>query len=298
MEFVDLAGFAAAPELEAVVSEDVARRYRIVPLGYEHGRLKVAITDPNNFETLDALPHVIGPDIDIVCTTPGAIRTLQTAIYGNAGEMADTIIKGVEGASDGDAPIIRLVQNMLTEAFKIRAQRHSHRAAGEATCASATASTACCTRWSTTRRSCMSAIIARLKIMTGTMSIDEKRVPQDGRIQMKIGDKEIDLRVSHRADEPRRERRHAYSRQDAPAARPCRARLLHRRPGDLREAASRLPDGILLVTGPTGSGKTTTLYACLNVINKPGPQDHHGRGPGRIRACRASTRSWSRRTSA
>jgi type IV pilus assembly protein PilB len=122
MEFVDLAGFAPAPDLKSVVPEEVAHRYRAIPLGYEHGRLQVAITDPNNFETLDALPHVLGPDIDILCTTPSAVRSLISAIYGNASEMADTTFKGMgDGVTEGDAPIIRLVQNTLMEAVKNRA---------------------------------------------------------------------------------------------------------------------------------------------------------------------------------
>ena len=196
MEFVDLAGFAPAPELKAVVPEDVARRYKAVPLGYEHGRLQVAITDPNNFETLDALPHVLGAEIDIVCTTPGAVRGIITAIYGNAGDMEGAVIKGVGGAtSDGDAPIIRLVQNTLMEAVKNRASdihiepverdlRIRYRIDGVMHDVEHHP------------KKLHSSIIARIKIMTGSMSIDEKRVPQDGRIQMKFQDKEIDMRVS------------------------------------------------------------------------------------------------------
>ena len=78
MEFVDITGFAAPAELKTVVPETVARRYNVVPLGYESGRLQVGISDPNNFETLDALPHVIGSDIDIVCCASSAIRASLT----------------------------------------------------------------------------------------------------------------------------------------------------------------------------------------------------------------------------
>jgi general secretion pathway protein E/type IV pilus assembly protein PilB len=113
-----------------------------------------------------------------------------------------------------------------------------------------------------------SAIISRLKIMTGSMSIAEKRLPQDGRIQVKIKKKPIDLRVSTIPTN------HGES---------VVMRLLDKSSlklglpelgffSDDQETFERLiklPDGILLVTGPTGSGKTTTLYACLNYINKP-----------------------------
>jgi type II secretory ATPase GspE/PulE/Tfp pilus assembly ATPase PilB-like protein len=112
------------------------------------------------------------------------------------------------------------------------------------------------------------AIIARLKVMSGTMSIAEKRLPQDGRIQLKMGDREVDLRVS---SVPSNHGESIVMRILDKTA------LLLGLPelGFFSDDQSTfeqllgLPDGILLVTGPTGSGKTTTLYACLNVINRP-----------------------------
>jgi type IV pilus assembly protein PilB len=268
MEFVDLAGYVAQPELKAVVTEDVARRYQVVPLGYERGRLQVAIADANNFETLDALPHAIVADLDIVCSTPSSIRSLITAIYGSHGEMSDTFIKGVEvGASETDAPIIRLVTTSLMEAFKARASdihieplerdlRVRYRIDGVLV------------DMEHHPKKLHSSIIARLKIMTGSMSIDEKRVPQDGRIQMKFQDKELDLRVSVLPT----------SHGESVVMRILDKSSLRLGLADLGflsddqetfEKLITLPDGIILVTGPTGSGKTTTLYACLHFINRP-----------------------------
>src|SRR5205085_8337092 len=108
MEFVDLTGTAVNPELKNVVPEEVARRYRVVPLNFEQGRLQIAITDPNNFETLDALPHVLKMEMDFFCATPENVRTLMTNLYGNESDLAGTTFKGIEGSiSDQDAPIIR-----------------------------------------------------------------------------------------------------------------------------------------------------------------------------------------------
>ncbi len=112
------------------------------------------------------------------------------------------------------------------------------------------------------------AIIARLKVMSGSMSIAEKRLPQDGRIQLKMGDKEVDLRVS---SVPSNHGESIVMRILDKTALLLGLPELGFFSDDQTtfEQLLGLPDGILLVTGPTGSGKTTTLYACLNVINKP-----------------------------
>jgi type II secretory ATPase GspE/PulE/Tfp pilus assembly ATPase PilB-like protein len=112
------------------------------------------------------------------------------------------------------------------------------------------------------------AIVSRLKIMTNTMSIAEKRLPQDGRIQVKMGKKQLDLRVNiipttHGESVVMR----ILDKSALSLGLPQLGFLSDDQ--ELFENLITLPDGILLVTGPTGSGKTTTLYACLNTINKP-----------------------------
>jgi type II secretory ATPase GspE/PulE/Tfp pilus assembly ATPase PilB-like protein len=171
------------------------------------------------------------------------------------------------GDRGDDAPIIRLVLQMLSEAFRVRASdihiepmetsvRVRYRLDGKLV------------HVDTHPKKLLPAIIARLKVMSGTMSIAEKRLPQDGRIQLKMGDKEVDLRVS---SVPSNHGESIVMRILDKTA------LLLGLPelGFFSDDQSTfekllgLPDGILLVTGPTGSGKTTTLYACLNVINRP-----------------------------
>jgi len=267
MEFMDLTGYTPPAEMKVVVPEEIARRYKVAPLGFEHGRLQVAIADPNNFETLDALPHALKNEVDFICGTPGNIRAMLTAIYGNDGELADTVIKGIEVGGDSDAPIIRLINNMMMDAFKNRAS-DIHVEPVERDLRIRFRIDGVLHDVEHHPKKLHSSIIARLKIMTGTMSIDEKRVPQDGRIQMKFQDKELDLRVSMIPT----------SHGESVVMRILDKSSLRLGLSDLGffsddqevfEKLITLPDGIILVTGPTGSGKTTTLYACLNYINRP-----------------------------
>ncbi|MDB6072411.1 MAG: type ii/iv secretion system protein, partial [Verrucomicrobiaceae bacterium] len=271
MEFMDLHGFVGNPEMKAIVPQEVARRYKVAPLGFSGTTLQLAIPDPYDFETLDALPHVLQPDIEFFCATPALIRGVLSSIYGNEADIAATVIKGAgmgEGAAGAnDAPIIKLVTNILMEGFKNRASdihieplekdvRVRYRIDGVLHDVEHHP------------KRLLSPIISRIKIMTGSMNIDEKRVPQDGRIQIAFNDKELDLRVSMI---PTNHGESVVMRiLDKSSLRLGLADL-----GFLSddqenfEKMLSLPDGIILVTGPTGSGKTTTLYACLNFINRP-----------------------------
>ena len=269
MEYVDLHGYAPNPDMKNFVPEEVARRYKIAPLGVDGGRLQIAVPDPSNLEVLDALPHVLSPDIDFYCSTPGLIRAVLSALYGNEADLAETLVKGSGGGGEGanDAPIIKLVTNCLMEGFKNRASdihieplekdvRIRYRIDGVLHDVEHHP------------KRLLSAIISRIKIMTGSMSIDEKRIPQDGRIQIAFGDKELDLRVSIIPTQ----------HGESVVMRILDKSSLRLGLSDLGflsddqegfEKMLALPDGIILVTGPTGSGKTTTLYACLNFINRP-----------------------------
>lgn len=262
MEFVDLHGYVPNPEMKAVVPEEVARRYKIAPLGVSpSGALQLAIPDPYDFETLDALPHVLQPDLEFFCGTPTLIRAVLTNLYGNDEDITKAI------GNDGDAPVIRLCQNVLFEAIKNRASdihieplekdiRIRYRIDGVLHDVEHHP------------KRLLSAMISRYKIMTGTMNIDEKRVPQDGRIQTKYQDKELDLRVSMI---PTNHGESVVMRiLDKSSLRLGLSDLgFLSDDQEMFEKMITLPDGIILVTGPTGSGKTTTLYACLNFINRP-----------------------------
>ena len=267
MEFVDLNGFMPDPSVLEQVTPDVAAKYNVIPVGLDNGRLILAIADPMDFEVMDSLPHILSAyPLDFYCAQKSQIEQFITDVYGVAKAKEANTFEGAE-AGDDDAPIIRLVMDMLAEAVNNRSSdihvepmekrlRIRYRIDGVLQ------------EVASHPKHLHAPMLARIKIMTGSMSIDERRVPQDGRIQTKIGNKNIDLRVSTIPTS------HGES---------VVMRILDRSSillglsdlgffsDDLNNFNEllALPDGIILVTGPTGSGKTTTLYACLNTVNRP-----------------------------
>jgi type II secretory ATPase GspE/PulE/Tfp pilus assembly ATPase PilB-like protein len=273
--FVRFSEITIDPNIIESVTEETAKRYRVVPVEDDGLALTVAVADPLDFDTLDSLPHLIGRELNLVCATRDDIQEHLRQFYsaaqggaaGDSGLLTVTTGDAEAGDTGDDAPIIRLVLQTLSEAFRVRASdihiepmetsvRVRYRLDGKLV------------HVDTHPKKLLPAIIARLKVMSGTMSIAEKRLPQDGRIQLKMGDREVDLRVS---SVPSNHGESIVMRILDKTA------LLLGLPelGFFSDDQSTfeqllgLPDGILLVTGPTGSGKTTTLYACLNVINRP-----------------------------
>lgn len=271
--FIRLSEVAFDPAITVAISDEIAKRYRVIPVQDEGLALTIALADPLDFESLDSLPHVIGRELSFVCVTPQDIQDHLRKFY-HSDEAASSAPTGYsvtggdsEAGPTGDAPIIKLVMQTLTEAFRLRASdihiepletsvRIRYRLDGKLV------------HVDTHPKKLLPAIIARLKVMSGTMSIAEKRLPQDGRIQLKMGDKEVDLRVS---SVPSNHGESIVMRILDKTALLLGLPELGFFSDDQKvfEGLLGLPDGILLVTGPTGSGKTTTLYACLNVINKP-----------------------------
>jgi type IV pilus assembly protein PilB len=283
MHWINLSSVTILPEVIREISAADARRYKVIPVAFGENGLVVAIGDPLDVDTIDSLNFLLQRELELVCTSPQQIRDALIKYYGTAEEAVDVLEQrfgdeidlGLEIGQDGqspladeaDAPIIRLVSMLIIEAHKLGASdihlepldkkfRVRFRIDGVLQEMQAPA------------KRLQSAIISRLKIMTGSMSIAEKRLPQDGRIQVKIHKKPIDLRVStvptnHGETIVMR----VLDKSSLLLGLPELGFLSDDQ--ETFERLLRLPDGILLVTGPTGSGKTSTLYACLNYINKP-----------------------------
>ena len=283
MEFVDLAAMTIPPEVLGMIPADDAKRYHVMPLSEREGALLVAIGDPMDMQTMDDLTYKLQRDVEFVCATPDAIRKNLIKFYGSAEEASADLMRqmgmdnefstdlmgeaGEDGGMENDAPIIKMVSLLLVEAYNNRAS-DIHLEPLETKFRVRFRVDGVLQEMQSPPKKLHSAIVSRIKIMTGSMSIAEKRIPQDGRIQIKLGHKSIDLRVSTIP---------TVHGESVVMRILDKTSLLLGLPdlGFLSddqvkfEKQINLPDGIILVTGPTGSGKTTTLYGCLNYMNKP-----------------------------
>lgn len=271
MEFVDLSTVAPSPDVLETLSLDDARRYRAVPIQFRDDTLVIAISDPLDMEAADSLSFILDRDVEFVCSTPRAVSAAIQEFYGaSASESDEMTMDGsieVEETTEDDAPIIKMVSTLLLEAYNSRAS-DIHLEPLEKKFRVRFRVDGVLQEMPSPPKKLHASIVSRLKIMSGSMSIAEKRLPQDGRIQVRLGEKALDLRVS---SIPTVHGESVVMRILDKSA------LLLGLPdlGFLSDDQGKferlinLPDGILLVTGPTGSGKTTTLYACLHYMNKP-----------------------------
>ena len=273
MDYVDLANFSPETHVLEAVSTEIAAQYHVIPVDAGPGRVTLAVADPMDFQTMDSLPHLMrGQQVEFVCAMKSQIDGLLRDLYNinTSGDPLDGgLILGDPDATnnDGDAPIIKMVAEMLQESFTLRAS-DIHIEPLEKSLRIRYRIDGVLHQIASHPKHLHAPILARLKIMTGSMSIDERRVPQDGRIQARLGTKEVDLRVS---TVPTNHGESVVMRLLDKSSIALGLSDLGFFSDDQKsfDELISLPDGILLVTGPTGSGKTTTLYACLNTINKP-----------------------------
>jgi type IV pilus assembly protein PilB len=283
LQFVDLEQVEIPKAVIELVPESVARENVVLPLALEGNVLKIITSDPANYDTMQKLQFILNKDVQPVLADHEQIREAINRHYGQTEtesvdsmlvEFTDTAIDftqtesatSMAAAEDSDAPVVKLVNLMIQEAIKLRASDIHIEPFGDRVRIRYRIDGVLVERDAVPRR-LLASLTSRLKIM-GSIDISEKRRPQDGRIKMTVNGQHFDLRVSILPSV------HGQSTV---------MRILDR--GSIQvnirdlgfaeddyvrfQQIIKRPNGIFLVTGPTGSGKTTTLYAALNELNRP-----------------------------
>ncbi len=285
LDFINLNEISIPESVIEFVPESVARENVILPMSEVDGALKVIVSDPEDFDTIEKLRFILNREVKIALAPRESILEAINRYYGQIeGESADSMLqeftdtaidftetqedsaRDSEVVDENSAPVVRLVHMMITEAVQLRASdihiepfedrvRIRYRIDG-----------VLIERDSPPRR-LLGALISRVKILA-KMDIAERRRPQDGRIKVSVGEKELDLRVStiptnHGQSVVMR----LLDKDNIKVG--IRQLGLSEETFKTFQGLIRRPNGIVLVTGPTGSGKTTSLYASLNALNRP-----------------------------
>jgi type IV pilus assembly protein PilB len=281
MDYVDLDKVNVPENAKQLIPEELIKKHRILPLGKENGYLKLVIKDPLDLDLLDLLRFRLNAELQCCLASPTKIDNyintrideVRNSIDATAAELVAAgktlqaeIRRAEMSGEEDDGPVIRLVNLIIDEAVRTRASdihiepmtdrvRVRYRIDGV------------CIERDTIPKSMQAPVLARVKIMSG-MDIGERRLPQDGRIKRHIDGQDIDFRVSALP---------AYHGESTVLRilRPESVNIGIQAIGfesDNYERFSKIirrPNGIFLVTGPTGSGKTTTLYSALQELNRP-----------------------------
>ena len=280
MEAIDLEQISLPEETLQLVKPEWARQYEVVPVGENGMEVEMVFANPLDHDSLDNLSHLLGKSINPKFSYRGDVLAMIEQAYGNGEEAKlNDFFEGMEGenieigdgvkpedVSEEDAPIIKYVHSVIKDALERRASdihmeplekkfRVRFRVDGKLQ------------EQPDPPKRLQPSILSRTKLMAN-VSLAEKRVPLDGRINVKVGDKYIDLRVStlptvHGESIVMR----ILDKESLSLGLPQLGFFSDDQ--ETFEKVISMPDGIFLVTGPTGSGKSTTLYSALNAINKP-----------------------------
>jgi type IV pilus assembly protein PilB len=276
LKFVDLSDYPLDGAAVASVPAAVCRRYNALPIGYEDGRLLVAMSDPANVFAIDDIRSLTGAEVKPVVATKSDVTAAINRVHRADGDLDDLTMAfdNTDEEDDlstlkdvvEDAPIVKFVNLLITQAIQDRAS-DIHIEPTERDLRVRFRIDGVLHEIMRSPKNIQSGVISRLKIMSD-INIAERRVPQDGRLSVTVNQKKIDLRV---ATLPTVWGEKVVMRVlDNSTAMLRLSDLGFRDENYERYAVSfTKPYGMILVTGPTGSGKSTTLYATLNIVSKP-----------------------------
>ncbi len=284
--FLNLAKYKINPDMYQVISEKLARKYKIVPVSLLGDNLVVAMSDPFNVFAIDDTAMMTKHKVDFVISTEKEIQLAIDRLYTNESDAMNLIAKEIDVGGDKvkvvkneddldtfyssggatDAPIVKIVDLMLREALKKRASdihiepfekdvRVRYRVDGALE------------EVLTIPKKNKNAVLTRLKIMS-RLDITESRIPQDGRFKIRLKNKEVDFRVSILPVHFGSKVVMRILDKNSINMGLDRLGFFPETTAAFNSAVSK-PFGMILVTGPTGSGKSTTLYSVLNQLNTP-----------------------------
>jgi type IV pilus assembly protein PilB len=267
----NLSGYIIEPDVVKLIPEEFARKYKLMPVFVIENTLTVAMSDPTNVFIIDEIQRMTKLNIEPVLAEDLEIRKVQDQYYGPTGSLNEIVAsidrdKLADSEKLGEeAPIIKIVNYLIIQAVQAKAS-DIHVEPEEKMLNVRYRIDGMLTRQPALPRDLAAAITSRFKIMAG-LDIAEKRLPQDGRIMMKVGNKDIDFRVSTC---PTVHGENVVLRILDKTGLVLGLESLGFPPKPLAMFRELLnsPYGIILVTGPTGSGKTTTLYSALQIVNK------------------------------
>jgi len=275
LEFVDLSDHQIDPTATTLLPEALARRYRAIPIGERDGKLLVAMSDPANVYALDDIRTITNRDVQpLVATAADVERAIQkyAGIDGQVEALASVAADALESEDEQmeaaleDAPIVKLVNAIMTQAVGDRASDVHIEPAEKNVRIRFRVDGVLHEPMPPAPKNIQGGLISRLKVMA-ELNIAEKRVPQDGRISMKVGGRQLDLRL---ATLPTVFGEKVVIRILDKSQALLKLEDLGFLEGPYERFARsfRKPYGAILVTGPTGSGKSTTMYSTLNILNE------------------------------
>ncbi len=280
---IDMKSYEPDPALIKLIPGDVATKFMALPVSRSGRRLVVAMANPSNIFAIDDIKFITGYEVEPHVSTEAAIKKALDRAYDSAGTMADVmkgfedelnVVEEEESAPEGDAglgqvndaPIVKLVNSLIADAVR-KGASDIHIEPYEKTMRVRFRIDGALSEMMAPPYKFKAAILSRLKIMAD-LDIAERRVPQDGRIKIKVLNRTIDLRVSTLPT--------IFGEKivmrilDKTNLNIDLGKLgFEKKSMDDFIAAISNPYGMVLVTGPTGSGKTTTLYSALSRVNTP-----------------------------
>ena len=278
--FIDLTSFELNPELVQKLPETYARRYRAMPIKQLPDGLLLGMGDPTDIFAYDELVRILKQPVQLAVVKESDLLHFIDQIYQHGAQLKSLATEvgqdlaasafdlgqlGVD-STQTDAPVVRLLQTLFEDAVRANVS-DIHIEPDEDALRIRRRIDGVLYEQVMDERRIAGALVSRLKLMSGA-DISEKRLPQDGRFSLRVQDKNIDVRL---ATMPTQNGESVVMRLLTPDASRFAFDQLGMPPDVLekfRRAVHR-PHGLVLVTGPTGSGKTTTLYAALSELNKP-----------------------------